>query len=1018
MSRREFHFQEGSSQKFWAIDVNGTSSTVQFGRLGTAGQTQTKEFADEAAAQKAADKLIAEKTKKGYVEVGGAPAPAPDAAAPVKGKKKPQPPATQTSENPAQPPEPRTQRSERRIDLDPRDWLWATWRPRQPLPKPGAPAAFDQENAVERFAGAVKAEPNLWMVWKWLRFKTPPSREEAHFWFALVISNVRVSKSPEKVARELGRKTYDGNITAAEVVASLRARKQHFSDDDHILTQLLSVLLTPAELIELTLGDLPEDFWRLRLALREVILKEVLPRLAAEELEPIKKVLRPLLNPKKYPADFELNEQPAFRFAAAVGMSPEMEAVVSRWPDGRFASEPWATEPQWMLFGLGDPREVDRHMRRVKLPVGGPEHARAWLAHTEYAGLDFLRDGILAATVKPWIENLVKVFCLVKAPEAAPHLLELRAAGKAPNLIGAWLDENRAHAVAGLIPAAAGKGKLADAAVEHLRTLKKTGHADLIAEQLNAAPADVAEKVRAAVFEHEEKVYEPIDAKTTPKPLRDALTASATAKALPPWAAPALLPPIVVGERRLIEVQVSAVLGALRETTLGSATPMLAALKAHADPLSLDAFAWNLFERWLTEGAASKEKWAMLAIGHLGGDGCALKLTPLVRAWPGESQHARAVVGLECLRAIGSDAALMQLNGIAQKLKFQGLKNKAQEFMEEIAKARGLSRDELDDLIVPDLGLDERGSRVFDFGPRQFTVGIDAELTPVVRDGDGKVKADLPKPGASDNKWEAEAAVAEWKLLKKLLREALKLQATRLEQAMVTARRWPPERFEALIVKHPLMTLLARRLLWGGYDKKGELVATFRVTEDQQCFGPDEKPFALKGLASVGVVHPLHLTPEQRAKWGEVFGDYEIITPFPQFDRPVFAPDKEEAKATEITRLAKAKVPQQALRGTLERHGWVRGSSSDHGVVQDFFKQFPGAGLTVIADVEPGIALGLPDYTEDQKVNRVYFREGLFNTQRDGSHLKAKPLALRKVDPVTLSEVLADLAEIASKAKG
>ena len=44
---------------------------MQFGRIGTSGQEQAKEFASDAEAQKAADKLIAEKTRKGYVAVGG-----------------------------------------------------------------------------------------------------------------------------------------------------------------------------------------------------------------------------------------------------------------------------------------------------------------------------------------------------------------------------------------------------------------------------------------------------------------------------------------------------------------------------------------------------------------------------------------------------------------------------------------------------------------------------------------------------------------------------------------------------------------------------------------------------------------------------------------------------------------------------------------------------------------------------------------------------------------------------------
>jgi predicted DNA-binding WGR domain protein len=84
MAAREFHFQEGSSNKFWTIELGARSYTVHFGRMGTAGQTQTKEFSSEAAARAAHDKLVTEKIKKGYKEVSGSQAdtPAPASAAP------------------------------------------------------------------------------------------------------------------------------------------------------------------------------------------------------------------------------------------------------------------------------------------------------------------------------------------------------------------------------------------------------------------------------------------------------------------------------------------------------------------------------------------------------------------------------------------------------------------------------------------------------------------------------------------------------------------------------------------------------------------------------------------------------------------------------------------------------------------------------------------------------------------------------------------------------------------------
>ena len=81
---------------------------------------------------------------------------------------------------------------------------------------------------------------------------------------------------------------------------------------------------------------------------------------------------------------------------------------------------------------------------------------------------------------------------------------------------------------------------------------------------------------------------------------------------------------------------------------------------------SAAAFSWDLFSTWLSEGAPGKENWALRAIGWLGDDECARNLTKLIRKWPGEAAHARAVTGLDVLADIGSDVALINLNGIAE----------------------------------------------------------------------------------------------------------------------------------------------------------------------------------------------------------------------------------------------------------------------------------------------------------------------------------------------------------------
>jgi DNA ligase-1 len=68
--KRYFEFVEGNSSKFWEVEVEGGTMTTRWGKIGTAGRSTTKSFADATAANAAAAKLIADKTADGYVEGG------------------------------------------------------------------------------------------------------------------------------------------------------------------------------------------------------------------------------------------------------------------------------------------------------------------------------------------------------------------------------------------------------------------------------------------------------------------------------------------------------------------------------------------------------------------------------------------------------------------------------------------------------------------------------------------------------------------------------------------------------------------------------------------------------------------------------------------------------------------------------------------------------------------------------------------------------------------------------------
>ncbi|MGC4118764.1 MAG: WGR domain-containing protein [Myxococcales bacterium] len=61
-----FEFEEGTSRKFYRVEREGTKVLVHWGRIGTAGQKKTLEFASEAEAQKELDAQILKRRERGY----------------------------------------------------------------------------------------------------------------------------------------------------------------------------------------------------------------------------------------------------------------------------------------------------------------------------------------------------------------------------------------------------------------------------------------------------------------------------------------------------------------------------------------------------------------------------------------------------------------------------------------------------------------------------------------------------------------------------------------------------------------------------------------------------------------------------------------------------------------------------------------------------------------------------------------------------------------------------------------
>lgn len=351
----------------------------------------------------------------------------------------------------------------------------------------------------------------------------------------------------------------------------------------------------------------------------------------------------------------------------------------------------------------------------------------------------------------------------------------------------------------------------------------------------------------------------------------------------------------------------------------------------------LAAYMRTLYNAWMGAGAEAKKRWVIYAAALHGDTEMTAELHRQIKDW---AEHSRGAIAAEAVRALalnGSPQALLLVDQMARKFKSNQIKNAAKDALSDAAAALGISREELEDRIVPDFGFDAQMERVFDYGTRTFTVRLNRSLEIEVYDENGKKLKSMPKPGKQDDAVKAAQAQDELKQLKKQLKLAVASQKLRLEQALSTARFWEVQKWRALFVHNPVMHQFAVGLIWGIYED-GLLKDTFRYMEDGSFNTVEEEEYTLPESGTIGLVHPLELPQELIAAWKEQLSDYEITQPVEQLNRSVYHVTEEEISAQKIMRFYGRELNGLSLSGKILSLGWVRGEILDGGFFDNFYR--------------------------------------------------------------------------------
>lgn len=302
----------------------------------------------------------------------------------------------------------------------------------------------------------------------------------------------------------------------------------------------------------------------------------------------------------------------------------------------------------------------------------------------------------------------------------------------------------------------------------------------------------------------------------------------------------------------------------LKMSTLGERWHGLDAIIPFCDRHSLAEFAWDIAQAWELGGKKKTELWMLHSLAHLADDEVTRRTTPAIT-------DARIV---DVLCTIGTDAAALELMTIT--MRESSMSHYAERALGDLAAARHMSKDALEDSLTPTLGLDEEGALSLDYGTQHHRVGFDTRLEPYVLSKNGDRLPNLPPKKKADDPEKVEEARRRWKDLKEDVATIAERRLDAAMRAMVEGRAWTLPELRRAWIDHPLMQHMARGILWLAKD------VVFRVCEDRTFADEDDRPITVRDDAEVRVASHRQLSAGSIEKWRRVFDDYKILQPFDQ----------------------------------------------------------------------------------------------------------------------------------------
>ncbi|WP_334321103.1 DUF4132 domain-containing protein [Gilliamella apicola] len=368
-------------------------------------------------------------------------------------------------------------------------------------------------------------------------------------------------------------------------------------------------------------------------------------------------------------------------------------------------------------------------------------------------------------------------------------------------------------------------------------------------------------------------------------------------------------------------------------------------------------------------------------------------------------RRAQIEAMLEPLANSDDPMIIQLLLSLARRYRMASIQEKARYLVESIAERLGWTTDELADRTISTAGLDDNGLLILDYGERTFTASLDEQFKWQLKNADGeKIKA-LPEARKNENPELVKEAKKQFSNSKKELSQLLTMQISRFYEAMCAERQWRVEDWQKYLQPHPIVGRLIQRLVWLELDNNGQIVNSFRLTEDGSLITNQDNEILLDQNHFITVAHSALLSSDDITQWQMHLKDYKINPLFEQFS--ALLPDMSKFKDDVIDERLGWLTDSFTLRGILKKLGYERDDIEYGGYFFGYHKYF--YSLDIYINIEFSGSM-LPEENIPVVLSNLSFR-----TKKG---FEDKVIALDKLPKVLLAEGYANYMAVANACSG